>query len=114
MLIYLIVYRRWLLEQRSKPPCVQVHIRGTHTEEECYGSHTYSTRVTDFDLTCDITHLLLEQNHMGEPTLETIPPNKMAHRGHGWSKSVAKDVEEGMSVRDFADQYCEDQSTLKE
>jgi len=110
MLICLIVYRRWLLEQRSKPPCVQVRIRGTHTEDK----QNQKREVTDFDLTCDITHLLLEQNNMGKPTLGTVPPNEMAYRGHGRSKSVAKDVEEGMSVRDFADQYCEDQSTLKE
>ncbi|CAZ83381.1 unnamed protein product [Tuber melanosporum] len=100
---------RWLLEQRSRPPSVCIRIWGTHR-----GGRKGRKLVTDFDLSCDLTHLLLEQNHIGEPTLATVPPNQRAHRGHGRFKSIAKDLEEGRTVRDWADQYCEDQSALKE
>ncbi|KAG0137425.1 hypothetical protein HOY82DRAFT_372246 [Tuber indicum] len=109
MLICLIVYHRWLLEQRSRPPSVCIRIWGTHR-----GGRKGRELVTDFDLYCDLTHLLLEQNHIGEPTLATVPPNQRAHRGHGRFKSIAKGLEEGRTVRDWADQYCEDQSALKD
>ncbi|RPB00519.1 hypothetical protein L873DRAFT_1804929 [Choiromyces venosus 120613-1] len=105
---------RWLLEQSWKPPCVQVRIIGTHNETKRTGNKTERSSVTDFDLTCNFTHLLLEQNSIGVPTLATVPPDQKAHRGHGRFKSVAKDLEEGGTVRDWADQYCEDQSSLKE
>jgi len=88
---------------------VCIRIWGTHR-----GGRKGRKLVTDFDLYCDLTHLLLEQNHIGEPTLATVPPNQRAHRGHGRFKSIAKDLEEGRTVRDWADQYCEDQSALKE
>ncbi|KAG0636460.1 hypothetical protein HOY80DRAFT_1011276 [Tuber brumale] len=99
---------RWLLEQRSRPPRVYIHIQGTHPNP---GD---GSLVTDFDLVCDLTHLLLEQNHMGEPTLATVPPNQRVHRGHRRLKSIAKELEEGWTVRDWADKYCKDQSVLKE
>ncbi|PWW80708.1 hypothetical protein C7212DRAFT_361247 [Tuber magnatum] len=70
--------------------------------------------VTDFYLIYDIPHLLPEQNHRGEPTLATVPPDKAAYRGNGGFKSFTKNPEEGGTVRDWADRYCEDQSALKE
>ncbi|CUS12962.1 unnamed protein product, partial [Tuber aestivum] len=103
---------RWFLEQRSRPPRVQVRVHGYHSEWSF--SQRRFKAVTDFHLICDFTHLLLEQNHIGEPTLATVPPDKKAHRGHGGFKSLAKDLEEGGTVRDWADRYCEDQSTFKE
>lgn len=48
------------------------------------------------------------------PYLRTVSPDKKTNRGGRW-KTVATDQEAGeLSVRNWADQYCEDKSMLKE
>jgi hypothetical protein len=109
-----LMIKRWLLEENKKPPRVLIRVWGSHQERRRDGKKTQTTSVTDFDLQLDVTGCLMELNGLTEPTLELVDPGEKAHRGHGRFKSVARDLEDVGTVRNWADQYCEDQSTLKE
>lgn len=106
--------RRWLVEENKKPPRVFIRVSGSHNERRRNGNKTETSSVTDFDLKMDVTNCLLEFYGVMEPTLALVDPGEKAHRGRGVFKSVAKDLEDMGTVRDWADQYCEDQSMLKE
>lgn len=106
---------RWLKEESLTPPKPQVHIRGTHQTCRRKDNKTETSTTTDFDLRLSLGEYFIEGNVRGHwPHLRTVDQNKKTNRGGRW-KTVATDLEAAkLSVRSWADKYCEDESTLKE
>ncbi|KAI5852780.1 hypothetical protein DFP73DRAFT_15928 [Morchella snyderi] len=105
---------RWLLQESRNPPRPEIHIQGYHTVSTRNGDKTKTSTVTDFNFKIDLRYRLVKAYSNGAvPQLKTADPRKKTSRGGRW-KTVAADLEEARTVRSWADQYCEDKSTLKE